>query len=186
MMQSMMGNMNAPFKHPTPKEAFQIARLHAELLRQLFNHPQYIYTEPPTAQRYPTDTKKTPAALLMVSDFVQTTYVEHVLPFLPAGASRKTKDIANPWAYADESSVWEWTWDEEKGELKDKDGKVQPFPKLGAAGVEKRGDIWTRSFMAGMCICENGTDPKAKLMIGGQSFDFGEEARRLIKELQEV
>lgn len=123
----------------------------------------------------------------MVSDFVQTTYINFVLPFLPKDASRKTKEIANPWAYADASSVWEWTWDEETGELKDKDGKVQKFPQLGAArGMELRGDIWSRSFMAGKCICENGTDPKARLMIGGKSFDFGEDVRKLITELQEI
>ncbi|KAK9799864.1 hypothetical protein AB5N19_10529 [Seiridium cardinale] len=175
------------FKHPTHHQALDLARKYAELLRQLFNHPQYVYSETPTSSRYPTDTEKTPIALLMVSDFVQTTYVEHVLPFLPPGASRKLKEVGNPWAYADENYAWEWEWDEEKGEIRDKNsGALQKFPTLGAAGVEKRGDIWTRSFMAGKCICENGTDAKARLMIGGQSFDFGEEARRIITNLQQL
>jgi hypothetical protein len=182
-----MPSESEPFTHPTPKQAFDIARKHAELLRHLFNHPQYVYSSPPTAIRYPTDTEKTPVALLLVSDFVQTTYIQHVLPFLPPGVSRKTKEVANPWAYADETYEWEWEWDEAKGELRNKeDGKLQKFPDLGAEGVEKRGDIWTRSFLAGKCICENATDAKARLMIGGQSFDFGEEARSIIKSLQEL
>ncbi|KAH6659185.1 hypothetical protein BKA67DRAFT_543801 [Truncatella angustata] len=179
---------NEAFTHPTPRQAFDLARKHAELLRHLFNHPQYVYSSPPTAARYPTDTSRTPVALLMVTDFVQTTYVEHVLPFLPPGASRRVREVGNPWAYADAGHVWEWEWDEEKGEIRDKrDGAVQEFPSLGdAKGTEMRGDVWSRAFMAGKCICENGTDPKAKLMIGGQSFDFGEDARRIITSLQEL
>lgn len=176
-----------PFTHPTPRQAFNLARKHAELLRLLFNHPQFAYTSPPNATQYPVDTEKTPVALLMVSDFVQTSYIEHVIPFLPSGASRKTKEIANPWAHADDSYTWEWEWDEDKGELRDKStGEVQKFPALGRKGKEMRGDIWTRAFMAGKCICDNGSDAKAKLMIGGESFDFGEEARRLIQEIQEA
>ncbi|KAI1854026.1 hypothetical protein JX266_001167 [Neoarthrinium moseri] len=163
---------NEAFTALTPRQAFALARSHAELLRQLFNHPEFKYTEPPTSVRYPVDVDRTPPALLMVSDFVQTTYVEHVLPLLPAGTSRKCKD--------------EWTWDESADELRDAQGAKIDFPVLPKArAIELRGDVYSRSFMAHKCICENDSDVKARMMIGGQSFDFGEEARRIIKSLEQ-
>ncbi|KAI1874966.1 hypothetical protein JX265_003650 [Neoarthrinium moseri] len=177
---------NEAFTALTPRQAFALARSHAELLRQLFNHPEFKYTEPPTSVRYPVDVDRTPPALLMVSDFVQTTYVEHVLPLLPAGTSRKCKDVGNPWAFADPNYSWEWTWDESAGELRDAQGAKIDFPVLPKArAIELRGDVYSRSFMAHKCICENDSDVKARMMIGGQSFDFGEEARRIIKSLEQ-
>lgn len=176
--------MSAPTTHPIPREAFALARAHAELLRALFNHPAYKFTSPPTAERYPVDTEATPAALLFLTEFVQGTYVEHVLRLLPAGATRKCRDIGNPWAYADPAFPWSWTWDEAAGELRDADGRAQPFPSLGARGGSGiRSEIAGRSFLASKIICDNATDPQARMICGGQAFDFGEDARRLIGEI---
>jgi hypothetical protein len=174
-----------PPAHPTPREAFELARAHADLLRALFNHPAFVYMSPPTPQRYPVDAARTPAALLLVSEFVQTTFVEHVLPFLPTGATRRCRTLANPWAYADPDYKWDWVWDDAAGELcAEADGAVQLFPDLGArAGARARSDIWTRGFLASKAICDNATDPKARMICGGQEFDFGEDARRLIGEV---
>lgn len=176
--------MSQPLAHPGPRDVFNLARKYAELLRAIYTHPEFKYFETPTAAWQPIDTKNTPTPLLMVSNSVQTTYIEYIIPFLPAGATRKTREISNPWAYADPAYEWEWEWDEERGELRSKaDGQAQPFPDLGAAGTEKRGDVVLRSMIACKCICENATDPKAKLIIGGESFDFGEDANRLATEL---
>ncbi|KAI2606759.1 hypothetical protein GGR54DRAFT_407729 [Hypoxylon sp. NC1633] len=168
--------------HPTPAEAFELATKHAALLRALFHDPPFKYLQPPTPAFIKPDTANTPMALLFVADFVQTTYVEYVVPFLPAGATRKCKDIANPWAWS-ANTTWELEWDPQTSTLKDAAGNVQDFPKLpNSEAVSKMSDVLSRGFMARKIILENGTDPKARLLAGGQSFDFGEEVERLVKE----
>lgn len=60
--------------------------------------------------------------------------------------------------------------------------EVLEFPRLSdTKGKELNADIHSRAFMAKMFICENATDVKAKMMLGGQSIDFGEGAREAIK-----
>ncbi|KAI5924201.1 hypothetical protein F4810DRAFT_149775 [Camillea tinctor] len=171
--------------HPTPAEAYASAVAHAAVVRAVFGHPQFKYLEPPTAMICKLDTKNTPMPLLWVADFVQSTYVKYVVPFLPAGATRKCKDIANPWAYADPDYKWEWTWDPTgDGALRDAEGKAVEFPRLPEQdAIEKVGDTVGRDFMAKKLILENGTDIKARLMLGGQEFDFGEEAKAAVAKL---
>ncbi|KAI1643643.1 uncharacterized protein F4817DRAFT_348930 [Daldinia loculata] len=170
-------------KHPTPAEAFKLAADHAALLRGLFLDPRYKYLQDPTPTFIKPNLDETPAGLYFVSDFVQRTYVEYVVPFLPAGATRKCKAIANPWAWNDPTYPWEWEWDEQTSTLKDKDGNVIDFPKLPEAeAVNKMGDVLGRGFMARKIILENRTDIKARLMVGGQPFDFGKEVEDIVKE----
>ncbi|KAI1487812.1 hypothetical protein F5X96DRAFT_124553 [Biscogniauxia mediterranea] len=171
--------------HPTPAQVYASAVAHAALLRAIFNHPEFKYLEPPTALICKMDTARTPAPLLWVADFVQKTYIGYVVPFLPAGATRKCRDIANPWAYADPAARWEYTWDPAgDGALKDADGNVVPFPRLPEAqAFDKLSDTVGRDFMAKKLILENGTDVKARLMLGGQTFDFGEEVRAAAAKL---
>ncbi|KAI1077425.1 hypothetical protein F5B20DRAFT_583420 [Whalleya microplaca] len=169
-----------------PAEAYDLAAKHATLLRSLFNHTQFHYLGPPTAERYPVDLERTSPALYFLTDFVQNTYVEFVIPFLPAGATRKVKEIANPWAYADPNYHWEWTWDAEANAIKDASGNSVPFPTLSPAVVkDKISDLIMRSMMAKKLILENETDPKARLLLGGQTFDFGEEVRTNLENLFE-
>ncbi|KAI1099065.1 hypothetical protein F4804DRAFT_345828 [Jackrogersella minutella] len=173
-------------EHPTPAQAYEIAVHHAALLRGLFLHPRFKYAQPPTADFIKPDIKEIPPALFFVSDFVQRTYVEYVVPFLPAGATRKCKAIANPWAYSDPDYKWEWEWDASTSELKDADGNVKPFPTLSEkVGFEKMSDIMSRGFLSRKIILENATDPKARLLAGGQTFDFGEEVEKLAKDTYE-
>ncbi|KAI1204767.1 uncharacterized protein F4807DRAFT_465404 [Annulohypoxylon truncatum] len=172
-------------EHPTPAEAFKQAANHAALLRALFLHPKFKYAQPPTADFIKPDLEATPTALFFAADFVQNTYIEYVIPFLPAGATRKCKAVANPWAWSDPAYAWEWEWDEADGggALKDKDGNVKEFPRLPQReAVEKVTDLVGRGFMARKVILENGTDPKAQLLAGGQTFDFGEEVRKAVEE----
>ncbi|KAI1439867.1 hypothetical protein F5Y02DRAFT_404551 [Annulohypoxylon stygium] len=170
-------------QHPTPAEAFKQAANHAALLRALFLHEKFKYAQPPTPDFIKPDMEQTPSALFFVADFVQNTYINYVIPFLPTGATRKCKDIANPWAWNDPSYEWEWTWDASTSTLKDKDGNVKEFPKLNEKeAVEKVGDVVSRGFMTRKIILENDTDPKAKMLTGGQEFDFGEAAKKAVKE----
>ncbi|KAI2631489.1 hypothetical protein GGS26DRAFT_97109 [Hypomontagnella submonticulosa] len=170
-------------KHPTPAEAFELAAKHAALLRGLFLHPRFKYAQKPTADFVQPDTEQTPPALLFVSDFVQRTYIEYVIPFLPAGATRKCKDIANPWAWSDPNYKFEWVWNAAEARLEDADGNVKEFPKLrDSEAVEKMGDLVGRGFMVRKAVLENSTDPKAKILLGGQTFDFGEEVEKLVNE----
>ncbi|KAI1385868.1 uncharacterized protein F4822DRAFT_356590 [Hypoxylon trugodes] len=174
-------------EHPTPAEAFELATNHAALLRGLFLHPEFKYAQPPTADFVKPDTEKTPLPLLFVSESAQKTYVECVIPFLPAGATRKCKDIGNPWAWSDPNYKWEWEWDAQTSTLKDSNGNVQEFPKLPEkAAFEKISDVYTRGFIVGKGILENETDMKARLMIGGQTFDFGQEVRDLTNKTYKV
>ncbi|KAI0165381.1 hypothetical protein GGR52DRAFT_106225 [Hypoxylon sp. FL1284] len=172
-----------PIKHPSPAEAFKLASQHSALLRALFLDPRYKYDEPPTADFIKPDVDATPKALFFVADFVQETYINYVIPFLPAGATRKCKAVANPWAWSDPDYKWEWEWDAETSTLKDADDKVLEFPKHpDSLGASKMSDVLSRGFLTKKIVLENGTDPKARLMIGGNTFDFSEEARRLVRE----
>ncbi|KAJ0114845.1 hypothetical protein J7T55_004587 [Diaporthe amygdali] len=169
--------------HPSPSEVIDIAVTYAELLRSLFHHPQFKYLEPPTTAGCKIDFESTPRALFFAMDFVQNTYVKHVIPFLPAGATLKCKIIANPWAFADPDYPWEWEWDAATGSLKGADGEAVEFPRFSQAKAkEMLGDLFGRNFLAKKAILENGTDPKATLMMGGP-FDFGEEVKELTKKL---
>ncbi|RYP41657.1 hypothetical protein DL767_000862 [Monosporascus sp. MG133] len=169
--------------HPTPAQAYELAEKHAALLRQLYNHPQFKYLEPPTATIYKIDPNTEPA-LFWVADFVQNTYVNYIIPFLPAGASRKCKALANPWAHADPNYQWEWEWDAQAGILKDASGKPVEFPRLPESQAkEKVSDVVTRGFMTKKIVLENETDVKARLMIGGKTFDFGEDIKNAVRNL---
>ncbi|KKY36670.1 hypothetical protein UCDDA912_g03342 [Diaporthe ampelina] len=171
------------FSHPSPSQVMEFAALYAELLRSVFNHPQFKYLEPPTATICKIDTDSTPAPLLYASDFVQKTYIRNVIPWLPAGATRKCKILANPWAFADPDYRWEWEWDAATGSMKTADGAVVDFPRFSQANAkEMLGDLLFRGFMAKKAILENGTDPKATLMMGGP-FDFGQEVRQACEKL---
>lgn len=161
----------------------EFATAYAELLRSLFNHPQFKYLEPPTASICKIDSEATPPALIFASDFVEKTYIEYVIPWLPAGATRKCKAIGNPWAFADPDYGWEWEWDAAAGSIKSADGAAVEFPRFPPAEAkEKISDLFFRGFMARKAILENGTDPKAALMMGG-SFDFGQEVRQACEKL---
>ncbi|KAI0379354.1 hypothetical protein F5Y04DRAFT_259607 [Hypomontagnella monticulosa] len=170
-------------KHPTPTEAFDLAAKHAALLRGLFLDPRFKYAQKPTADFVKPDAEQTPLALLFVSDFVQRTYIDYVIPFLPAGSTRKCKDIANPWAWDDPNYQFEWVWNAAAARLEDASGNVKEFPKLqNNEAVEKMGDLVGRGFMVRKAVLENRTDPKAKLLLGGEPFDFGEEIEKLVNE----
>lgn len=171
-------------QHPSPAQVYELAVDYGALLRTLFNNPSFKYLEPPTAEIHKIDPKNTSPALFWVADFVQNSYVENVIPFLPRGATRKCKEIANPWAYADPNYTWELTWDPETEELKDASGKAVGFPKLSKSECkEKMGDLVGRGFMAKKLIFENETDFKAKLLLGGQSFDFGAETKSAAEKI---
>ncbi|KAI3400867.1 hypothetical protein diail_1556 [Diaporthe ilicicola] len=171
------------FSHPSPSQAMEFAATYAELLRSLFHHPQFKYLEPPTAAICKIDAHSTPPALLFASDFVEKTYIEYVIPWLPAGATRKCKVLGNPWAFADPDYRWEWEWDAAAGSMKSADGSVVDFPRFSEAKAEEMiGDLFGRGFMAKKVILENGTDPKAALMVGGP-FDFGQDARQACEKL---
>lgn len=165
--------------HPTPAQAYELGAQYAALLRAMYNHPKINYLEPPTAEISKIDPKNTHAGLFSVVDFVQNTYIQYVIPLLPAGATRKCKELANPWAYGHPNYNFELTWDSEAGDLKDASGNAAVnFPKLPGEVVQERmGDLFGRLFMTRKLIFENETDPKAKLLIGGEGLDFGEDVR---------
>ncbi|OTA98178.1 hypothetical protein M426DRAFT_326194 [Hypoxylon sp. CI-4A] len=168
---------------PTPSEAYKQAKNHAALLRALFLDGRFKYAQPPTAEFVKPDLKQTPMALYFAADFVQTTYIEYVVPFLPAGATRKCKDLANPWAWSDPNHKWEWTWDADKNALVDEQGGAHEFPTLREKdAVGKVADLVGRAFMTRKVILDNATDPKATLLVGGKTLDFGKEIEELTKE----
>ena len=173
----------APIKPPTPVEAFEQAEKHAALLRHLYNHSEYKYLEPPTATICKIDptTKQT---LFWATDFVQKTYVEYVLPFLPEGVSRKCKALGNPWAYADPNYQWEWEWDAESGAFKDSAGNLVKLPKVPKGrATQLVKDIISRGFMTKKIILENESDAKVRMMFGGEAFDFGEDDKQAARNL---
>ncbi|KAI1432124.1 hypothetical protein GGR50DRAFT_624972 [Xylaria sp. CBS 124048] len=171
-------------EHPTPAQAYELGVNFATLLRHLFNHPEFYYQEPPTAAVSKMDPVRTPKALFFTADFVQNTYVNHVLPYLPQGATRKCKELGNPWAYADPNYQWEWTWDAGAGVMKDTRGNVIQFPTLPKSRLEDNNtDLHSRNFLAMMLICENMNDPKAQELLGGRSFDFGDDVRTAMEKI---
>lgn len=171
------------FSNPSPAQVMEFAVAYAELLRSLFNHPQFKYLEPPTAAICKID-GTTPPALIFASDFVEKTYIEYVIPWLPAGASRKCRVLGNPWAFADPDYRWEWEWDAAAGAMRSAaDGAAVEFPRFSdAKAKEMIGDLYGRGFLAKKAILENGTDPKATLMMGGP-FDFGAEVKQACEKL---
>lgn len=170
-------------QHPTPAQAFELATQYATLLRTLFLHPEFKYAQPPTAEFVKPDPTNH-IGLFWVSDFVQNTYVEFVVPFLPAGATRKCKAIGNPWAYEDPAYAWEWTWDPATETLKDGEGNVKEFPRLSAAVArEKVTDVITRGMMVKKLVLENAQDVKAQILIGGAPYDFGEDVHKATKAI---
>ena len=173
----------ATVKPPTPAEAFELAEKHATLLRQLYSHPEFKYLEPPTAAICKTDPDTHPA-LFWATDFVQNTYVDYILPFLPEGATRKCKALGNPWAYADPDYQWEWQWDAEARALKDAAGNAVPFPELREQKATKLvRDITSRTVMAEKILLGSQSDPMVRMMFGGREFDFGEDIKQAAKNL---
>ncbi|KAI3341454.1 hypothetical protein F4824DRAFT_448936 [Ustulina deusta] len=171
-------------QHPTPAQAYELGVIYSAILRHVFTHPEFYYEEPPTAVISKIDHDRTPRGLFFTADFIQNTYVNNVLPFLPQGATRKCKELANPWAHADPNYQWEWTWDAEAGAMKDANGTVIEFPRLSASQVtEHATDLGTRNFFAKKLVWENETDLKAKMMLGGRTIDFGEDARAAVAKL---
>lgn len=186
-MSSSSGNIasSRPITHPTPAEAFELGCNYAALLRALYTNPQYKFEGTPTTE-YAKPAADTHPGLFFVTDFVEKTYIKHVIPFLPKGASRRCRALGNPWAYADPAYAWTWEWDPESKTLWDKKGGGEdqeevPFPKLPETQAKAMvSDAWTRGFMAQKIILENETDPKARALAGGQPFDFGPEAREIV------
>jgi hypothetical protein len=169
--------------HPTPAQVMAIATSYSDLLKSLFLHPQFKYAQPPTAE-FVKPAPDTHAGLYFIADFVQNTYMEHVLPLLPPGATRKCDKIGNPWARDDASYNWTWTWDEAEGVLRDETGSAVAFPTLSAEQLkENLGDLVGRGMMAKKIVLENETNAKARLLMGGEGFEFGEEAKAAVRKI---
>lgn len=172
------------YEHPTPAQVYELGTIYATILRHVLAHPDFHFLEPPTAIIANIDYDRTPRGLFWVAEFLQNTYINNVLPFLPEGASRKCKELGNPWAYADPNYQWEWTWDAEESAMKDANGTVVEFPRLPTSKVyENQSDIVSRAVFARKLVLENGTDIKAQLLLGGQPIDFGEDARAAVRRL---
>ncbi|KAI0471974.1 hypothetical protein GGR56DRAFT_100878 [Xylariaceae sp. FL0804] len=173
-------------EHPTPAEVYDLAVKHVVLLRLLQTHPEFHYLEPPTAEIAKVDANRVHKGLYFVADFVQNTYIKYILQFLPPGATRKCKELANPWAYRDPNFQWEWVFDTATGEMKDARGNVIEFPRFSSAqSKELLSEQFTRGVITQKIILENETDPKARALAfaGGPPFDFGEDTRRAAQEL---
>ncbi|KAI0451484.1 hypothetical protein F5B21DRAFT_379164 [Xylaria acuta] len=171
-------------EHPTPTQAYEQGVTYATLLRHIYNHPEFHYQEPPTALVSKVDLERTPKGLFFTADFIQNTYVNYVIPYLPQGASRKCKELGNPWAFADPNFQWEWTWDAEAGAMKDASGNVIEFPRLPASRVKEiAADMATRNFFAKKLVLENETDAKAQMLLGGRTVDFGADAKAAAEKL---
>ncbi|KAI0161478.1 hypothetical protein GGR57DRAFT_359628 [Xylariaceae sp. FL1272] len=176
--------MSRPIEHPDPARAYELGIKHATLLRHLWTHPQFFFQEPPTPEICKVDFNRTSRGVYFITEFVENTYVKYVMPFLPQGATRKCKELGNPWAYKDPDYKWEWSWDASTSTLKDADGNQIAFPRLSDDdGREGAADIFTRGFMIKKIILENDSDPKATALLGGQSIDFGEEAKAVARSL---
>ncbi|KAJ2994198.1 hypothetical protein NUW58_g1624 [Xylaria curta] len=171
-------------QHPTSAQAYELGVTYATILRHVYSHPDFHYQEPPTALISKVDLERTPKGLFFTVEFLQNTYVNNVIPLLPQGATRKCKELGNPWAFADPNYQWEWTWDAESGTMKDADGNAIAFPKLSLSRVkENASDLVTRNLFAKMLILENGTDPRAQALVGGRPIDFGQDARAAAEKL---
>ncbi|KAI1740589.1 hypothetical protein F4680DRAFT_92568 [Xylaria scruposa] len=171
-------------EHPAPAQAFELGVTYASILRHIYNHSDFHYQEPPTALVSKVDLERTPKGLFFTADFIQNTYVNYVLPYLPEGASRKCKELGNPWAFADPNYQWEWTWDAQAGAMKDANGNVVEFPKLPKSRQKQiAADLVGRNFFAKKLVLENETDLKARMLLGGQTIDFGPDARAATEKL---
>jgi hypothetical protein len=163
---------------------YELAVDYAALLRALFADPGFKFLEKPTAEVSAIDTNNTHMGLFFTADFVQTTYIDNILPFLPQHASRKTKELSNPWAYGNPSYQWELAWDAEAGALKDKNGSSATFPTLPQAEVkDKLENLVSRGFMIKKIVFENGTDFTAKMAMGGRTYNFSDKAKAMITKI---
>ncbi|KAF2969414.1 hypothetical protein GQX73_g4168 [Xylaria multiplex] len=172
-------------EHPTPAKAYELGVIFATILRHVYTHPEFHYLEPPTADVAKMDLDHTPRGLFFTADFIQNTYMSNIIPFLPPDATRKCKELANAWAYADPTYQWEWVWDAEAGVMKDTDGNIVEFPRLPAVEVhDHAGDLATRNFFIKKLLLENGTDPQAKILMGGHAIDFGEDTKAEVQKLE--
>ncbi|CAH0053810.1 unnamed protein product [Clonostachys solani] len=168
----------------TTCQVYELAVDYAALLRALFGDPGFKFLQKPTAEVSAIDTENTHMGLFWVTDFVQTTYIDNILPFLPSHASRKTKELGNPWAYGDSSYQWELTWDAEAGALKDKNGNSATFPTVAQAEVKsKMENLVSRGFMIKKLVFDNGSDFMAKMAMGGQTYNFSDEAKAIITKI---
>lgn len=172
-------------EHPSPAEVYRTATAYAALMRALYGHPAYIFVQPPTADFIRPDLARTPKALGWVTDFAEKTYVEYVLPLLPQGATRRCRALANPWAYADAAYPWSLTWDADAAALKDAStGDALAFPQLEPARArELATDALTRGLMVQKLVLENESDPKARMLLGGSPFDFGDDVKAAARNL---
>ncbi|KAI0389155.1 hypothetical protein F5Y17DRAFT_463007 [Xylariaceae sp. FL0594] len=151
---------------PTPAKAYELGVKHAALLRSLYNHPDFKYQEPPTAEVAKFDLGATPEGLFFVTDFVQNTYVNYVLPRLPQGASRKCNELGNP------SGSGPGT----------KEGKTVEFPRLPLSRARSiASDLVSRTFLTKKLILEGQNDPQLAPMLRGQ--DFGDEVKAAVRAL---
>ena len=147
-----MSNIN----NPTNADIFSLAKRVAALFRALLCHPSATFINDMIS-----DPTTTPPTLFNVTDFVRRTYIEHLLPCLPANATKTCKALANPWAYQD----LDWKDNDE-----DSVPGEYPTVKGNAELEEKWRDACSRSTMIGMIIA----DPGKQAMFGG-AFDFGKE-----------
>ncbi|KAI1822430.1 hypothetical protein F4861DRAFT_391414 [Xylaria intraflava] len=171
-------------EHPTPAQAYELGTSFATILRHLFTHPEFQYQEPPTASVSKMDLERTPKALFFTADFIQNTYINNVLPYLPQGATRKCKELGNPWAYSDPNYQWEWVWDTEADTMKDMNGNEIGFPRLSSSQLqENHTDLRTRNFLAKKLVCGSASDPMAQALLGGRLFDFGDDTRAAVEKL---
>ncbi|KAK5631361.1 hypothetical protein RRF57_007075 [Xylaria bambusicola] len=68
--------------------------------------------------------------------------------------------------------------------MKGASGTVIDFPTLPSSQAKALvSDLFTRGFLAKKIILENGTDLKARIMVGGEPIDFGEDARAAVSKL---
>ncbi|VUC36341.1 unnamed protein product [Clonostachys rosea] len=173
-----------PSQHPTPAQVYELAVDYAALLRALYADPGFKFLQQPTAEVSAIDTENTHMGLFWTTDFVQTTYIDNILPFLPQHATRKTKQLGNPWAYGDSSYQWDLTWDAEASALKDRDGNSATFPTLSQAEVkEKLDNLVSRGSMIKKLIFDNESDFMAKMAMGGQTYKFNDEVKAIITKI---
>ncbi|KAK8088807.1 hypothetical protein PG997_003768 [Apiospora hydei] len=187
-MSSSSGNVAStkPITHPTPAEAFELGSNYAALLRALYGNPAYCFDGRDDEARR----RHAPGPVLRHR--LRREDVHQARAPLPApGATRRCRALANPWAYADPSYAFTWEYDPEsqtmwykKGGDDDENEEEVPFPKLPEKQArEMISDAWTRGFMAQKIILENATDPKARALAGGEVFDFGPEAREIVRKV---
>ncbi|KAH7324771.1 hypothetical protein B0I35DRAFT_475989 [Stachybotrys elegans] len=162
---------------------YQLAVRHAALLRALYAHPRIQFLEPPTPEIHKFDKDRTNPGVFFLADFVQNTYVKYILPLLPPGASRKCKELGNPWAYADASFPWEWTWDADTSTFKDSQGNAVPFPAVPQSErTSLTVDIRTRTMTVEMLIGDRAI-PLQQQMMGLGGVDLGDDVKNAQKDV---